>query len=106
MFINTTTTVTTFREYFWGHIYCDGLNMRGPQEVAFVGEVWPCWRKCVTVGVGFEVLCSTLPSAAETTLLVAWKAIFSWLPSDQDAELLDPPIPSLPAMLPTMMIMD
>jgi hypothetical protein len=25
-------------------------------------EVWPCWRKCVTVGVGFKTLLLAPPS--------------------------------------------
>ena len=39
---------------------CGDVNMFGPWEVALLGsvalleEVRPCWRKCVTVGVGFE----------------------------------------------------
>ena len=50
--------------------------MLGPQEEALLGGVallewvWPCWRKGVTVGVGFEVLCSGLPSMEENLLLV------------------------------------
>jgi hypothetical protein len=47
--------------------------------------VWPCWRKCVTVGVGFEAL-----------LLAACKTVFSFLPSEQDVELSAPPAPCLP----------
>ena len=36
--------------------------MLGPQGVVVLGgvalleEVWLCWKKCVTVGVGFETL--------------------------------------------------
>jgi hypothetical protein len=40
--------------------YCGGSNILGPQEVtqlrgmSLLELVWPCWRKCVTMGVGFE----------------------------------------------------
>jgi hypothetical protein len=43
-------------------ILCGGLNMFGPWEVSVLGGVaslewmWPCWRKFITVGVGFEAL--------------------------------------------------
>jgi hypothetical protein len=46
--------------------------MLGPESVKLLGgmawleEVWPCWRKCVTVGLGFKTL-----------ILAAWKPIFS-----------------------------
>ena len=33
--------------------------------VASLEWVWPCWRKYVTVGVGFE-----------TFLLASWKSVF------------------------------
>jgi hypothetical protein len=44
--------------------------MLGPRSgvlgsVALLEEVWPCWRKCVTVGLGFDTL-----------LLAAWETIF------------------------------
>jgi hypothetical protein len=47
---------------------CGGLNMLGPYRLALLGGVtfallewvWPCWRKCVTVGVGFEILFLTM----------------------------------------------
>ncbi len=37
--------------------------------------VWPYWRKCVTVGMGFETL-----------LVVIWEPVFC-LPLDQDVDL-------------------
>jgi hypothetical protein len=51
---------------------CGGLNMLGPQRVALLGGMalleglWPCWRKCFTVGVDFE-----------TFLLATWKIVCS-----------------------------
>lgn len=54
--------------------------------------VCPCWRKCVTVGVGFQVP----PSVEESLLLNAVESRLSWLPLDQDAELWAPPQPCLP----------
>jgi hypothetical protein len=52
-------------------------------------EAWPCWttpcwKKCVTLGVGF------------LTLLAAWNSIFSSFPSEQDLELSAPPASCLP----------
>jgi hypothetical protein len=47
--------------------------MLGSWEVTLLGGVvllewvWPCWRKCVTVEVGFDAL----PSEEETSLLFA-----------------------------------
>ena len=61
-------------------------------------RVWPCWRKCVTVGVGFETL-----------LLAAWKSVFSQFSVEQDVQLSAPsPAPGLPGCFfaPTMMVMD
>jgi hypothetical protein len=34
---------------------CGGLNVLGTGRYGLVGVVWPCWRKCVTVGVGFII---------------------------------------------------
>ena len=36
-----------------------------PREWHYL-EVWPCWSKCVTVGVG-----------SKTLFLAAWKSVFS-----------------------------
>ena len=53
---------TNQRFYCDSNPECDGLNMLGPQGVVVLGgvalleEVWLCWKKCVTVGVGFETL--------------------------------------------------
>ena len=47
-------------------------------------EVWPCWKKCVTVGENFQNL-----------LLAPWKLIF-WLLLDQDIERSTTPEPCLP----------
>jgi hypothetical protein len=53
--------------------------------------VWPCWRKCVTVGVGFEV------SYAQAVPRVAHS--LSLLSLDQEAELLaSSPAPCLTAL--------
>ena len=53
--------------------------MLGPRGVALLGgvalleEVWPCWRKCVTVEVGFEVsYVQALPSMEASLLLAAF----------------------------------
>jgi hypothetical protein len=55
----------------WGRdTHCDGLNMLGPGSgtisgcglgvgMALLGWVWPCWKKCVIVGVGNETLLLT-----------------------------------------------
>jgi hypothetical protein len=34
-------------------------------DVALLEWVWPCWSRCVTVGVGFK-----------TFILAAWKPVF------------------------------
>jgi len=48
--------------------YCDGWYILGPGSgtirrcgpvgvgVALLEWVWPCWSRCVTVGVGFKTL--------------------------------------------------
>ena len=48
------------------------VGMLGPWGVALLGGValsewvWPCWRKCVTVGAGFEVsYAQALPSVED-----------------------------------------
>jgi hypothetical protein len=38
--------------------------MLGPVLGVALEWVWPCWRKCITVGMGFETL-----------LLTAWEAV-------------------------------
>jgi hypothetical protein len=38
--------------------------------------VWSCWKKWVTVGMGFKTL-----------VQAAWKPIFSYFPSDKDIKL-------------------
>ena len=55
--------------------------------VALLEQVWSCWRKCVTVGVGFEVsYAEAMPSVAQSPIA-----------EDQDAELSAPsPVPCLP----------
>jgi hypothetical protein len=56
--------------------------MLGPESstsrrfLALLEWMWPCWRKCVTVGVGLEAL-----------LLDTWEILCSWLPLEQDVEL-------------------
>ena len=69
---------------------CSGLYMLGPgngtiRRCGLVGVVWPHWRKCVTLGVGFETL-----------LLAAWDSAFC-LPLEQRVEVSAPPAPRLPA---------
>jgi hypothetical protein len=39
-------------------------------------EVWPCWSRCVSVGMGFKIL-----------LIAVWKPVFHLQPSDEDLEL-------------------
>ena len=60
-------------------------------------EVWPCWSRCVLVGVGFKTL-----------ILAAWKPVLCWQPSDEAVELSAPPAPCLPGHchILTLMIMD
>ena len=60
--------------------------------VALLVWVWPCWRKCFTVGVGLKTL-----------ILAAWSQS-----SDEDVELSAPPVPCLPGCchVPALMIMD
>jgi hypothetical protein len=47
-------------------------------------EVWPCWSRCVTVGVGFKTL-----------VIAVQKPVFC-LPLDEDVEFSVPPVPHLP----------
>jgi hypothetical protein len=52
------------------HLSTGGLNILAQtvallEYVAFLEWVLPCWRKCVTVWVGFETL-----------LLAVWKPVF------------------------------
>jgi hypothetical protein len=55
---------------------CAGLNMLGAWEVALLRGValmewvWPCWRKCVTVGVGFVILCPSSIQPGRILLLL------------------------------------
>jgi hypothetical protein len=51
--------------------------------------MWPYWRKCVIVGMGFKTL-----------LLVMWEPVFSYVPLDQDVELWASPAPYLPGHFP------
>ena len=58
--------------------------------------MWPCWRKFVTVGVGFEVsYAAAIPSVVHSLLL---------LPVDQDVEphFLQHYVCLQTSMLPTM----
>ena len=54
------------------------------EGVAQLEQVWPCWSRYVTVGMGFETL-----------ILAAWKSVFQ-KPSDEDVELSATPAPCLP----------
>jgi hypothetical protein len=51
------------------------------------------------MGVGFEVssYAQAQPSGKETLAACLWETVSSWLPLDQEAELLAPPAPCLPA---------
>jgi hypothetical protein len=75
---------------------CDGLYKAWPREWHYL-EVWPCWSRCVTVGMGFKTL-----------TLAAWKPVFHLQASDEDVELSAPPMPCLPGCChaPALMIMD
>lgn len=64
-------------------------------------QEWPCWRKCVTMGVGFEVSYIRLRLHQGQKLASSWlpteEGLFL-LPSDQDGELSAPSLaPCLPA---------
>ena len=52
-------------------ICCDGLYMFGTGRALL--EMWPCWRKCVIVGLGFKSL-----------VLASWKSVFCYQPSNED----------------------
>ena len=52
--------------------------MLGHREWHYL-KVWSCWRKSVTVGVGFEVSYAQALPNVESSLLL--------LPSDQDVKL-------------------
>jgi hypothetical protein len=76
--------------------------MCGPQGVTLLGnvslleELCPCWRKYVTVGMGFEVLCSDSTQCGRDPPAGCLRKLVSWLPSDQDVELSVPPVRCLP----------
>ena len=57
-----------------------GVTLLG--GVTLLEQVWPCWKNCLSVGVGFETL-----------LLAKWEPV--WLPLDEDVELSAPPAPCL-----------
>jgi hypothetical protein len=63
--------------------------MHGPQGVTLLGcvslleYVWPCWRNCFTVGVGFEVFCSSSIQCGRDPP----PAGCFWLSGDKDLEL-------------------
>jgi hypothetical protein len=59
-----------------------------------IGVGVPCWRKCVTVGVGFK-----------TFILAAWKPVFK-LPLEHEVELSAPPAPTSAGMLPCSQLDD
>ena len=75
---------------------CYGVLCARPGEWQDL-KVWPCWSRCVTVGVGYKSL-----------LLAAWMLVFCKQPSDEDVELSAPPVPCLPGRchVPTLMIME
>ena len=85
-----------------GEAGCGGLNrfgpyrlvcLLGPQGVALLGSmilsewVWPYWRKCVTVGAGFDVSYSQAQPSVNSSLLQ--------LASDENVKILAPPTPCL-----------
>jgi hypothetical protein len=51
-----------------------------PKEWHYL-EVWPFWRKCVTMGLSFKIL-----------VLAAWKPVSSCFPLEEVVELSDPPV--------------
>jgi hypothetical protein len=66
--------------------------------VALLEWMWPCWRKCVTVGVGFDILLLVLGRQSSSAYLQIKMQNFQLLVQHQvhlDA-----------ALLSTMMIMD
>ena len=83
------------------------LDTLRPKEMAILGvvnllkQVWLCWKKFVTVGVGFEVF------YAQASLSVVYN--LHLMSTDQDVELSAPSLSTIvclhPAMLPAMMIM-
>ena len=76
-----------------------GLNKTGPLGVALLGGMALLKNVCHWRG-GLEVssYAQALPHTDDSLLLAAWKKIIpSWLPSDQNIELLAPPAPCLPA---------
>ena len=94
MYIKTCTYVFAYiNTHTYVYTYINTRACAWPIVNSIVGRGgWPCWRRCVTVWVGFETL-----------LLDAWKAVFSWFPLEQDVEL---SAPSLATMLPTLIITD
>lgn len=76
-----------WQSFIWG--MCASLNRNAPPQihvygcfaqewvaslggVAFWEKVWPCWRQCVTVGIGFEVLyAQAMPRIGHSLLLPA-----------------------------------
>jgi hypothetical protein len=53
--------------------------------VDLLEKMWPCWRKCVTTGAGFE-----------TILLTVHETVFSRLLSEKETELSASPMSFLP----------
>jgi len=45
-------------------LHCDDLNACPGSGT--IKKVWPCWRKCVTVGMGLKIF-----------ILAAWKPVLS-----------------------------
>jgi hypothetical protein len=99
-------TGTSFQHYF-ALLRCGGLNRYDLHILKYLNArpigsgtnwVWPCWRKCVTVGVVFEIsYAQALPCVGSSPLL---------LPLDQDVELWLLHICLHLAMLPNLMIID
>ena len=58
----------------------------GPAREWWDYKVWPCWGRCVTVGVGFKTL-----------ILAAWKSILLAAFRGRFVELSAPPSPHLPS---------
>lgn len=65
---------------------CGGLNNLGAWEVTLLGgmflleQVCPCWGKCVTVQVNFEVLClSSTQGKRDLPADYLWETVSSWL---------------------------
>jgi hypothetical protein len=75
---------------------CPGLNGFGPHRLVCLNMLGPgsgSIRTCGLVGESVSLWGWVLRTSS---LLAAWKPVFSWLSSEQDVELSAPPAPFLP----------